>query len=85
MINNVLLSVFGVYLLCYLILAALTKRFLKTIIITAVIGISALLILKFSGVYLGISVPINVYTLWLCGFTGLPGVILLLILNIIFI
>ena len=85
MLNNVLLCVSVVYLLCFIIFSALTKRFFKTVIITALIGVLTLIITKIFGGYFGFYVPINIYTLGVCGFTGLPGVFLILILNIIFI
>ena len=83
--NNLVLSLSSIYLLCYLIFATLTKRFIKTVLITALIGVTSLFLVKYIGGYFNISLPINIYTLTLCGFTGLPGVVLMLLLNIIFI
>ena len=74
-----------VYLLLYLIYSARTGHFRKTIFRTALIGIVLLIALHFLGEYLGFTIPLNSYTISFSAVTGLPGVVLISLLNFIFI
>ena len=82
---NVLWVIVVIYLICYLIFAKLTKKFFKTIFLTGFIGIGLLILIRLFGSYIGVFIPINIYTVTVSGLAGLPGVILLLLFNIIFI
>ena len=74
-----------IYLFLYLILAAKTNKFKKTIFGTTVIGVALLVAVHISGCYLGFMVPLNLYTVSFSALTGLPGVVLISVLPFIFI
>lgn len=64
--------------------AAATHKFLKTLFVSAVIGIAALLILHFTADFTGFSLEITPYTLGVSGIFGLPGVVCLTLTKMMF-
>ena len=74
-----------IYLFLYLILAAKTNRFKKTIFGTAVIGVALLVSVHIAGCNLGFMIPLNLYTVFFSALTGLPGVVLISLLPFVFI
>ncbi|MEE0945685.1 MAG: pro-sigmaK processing inhibitor BofA family protein [Acutalibacteraceae bacterium] len=71
----------GIYLLLYFILLILTKKPIKTMVLTAVIGWWCLAIIELTSFYTGLHLPINVSTVSVSGLMGLPGVVLLEIMK----
>ncbi len=61
-----------------------TKRFFSALIFSALQGIIALFAANFIGEFAGMSISINPHTLVLCAAGGIPAVIFLLLLGIIF-
>ena len=59
-------------------------RFLKSIITTIFQGISALLCVNVIGLFTGITIALNWYTIGCAGVFGVPSVISILLLDIIF-
>lgn len=54
------------------------------VILNAIIGIVLLLIINYFGFNYGINIPFNEITAVVCGILGIPGVILLTIISILF-
>ncbi len=76
---------FGIIsVLIVLFFAIRTKKFFKTLIFSALIGISTLLILHFTSGLTGFSAEITPFTLSTSGVFGLPGVIAIVICKMIF-
>ena len=61
------------------------KRPFRTMMITALLGLLTLTIVCISGIFTGVSLPINAWTVSCSALGGIPGVITLLILKIIFV
>ena len=60
-----------------------TKKPFKNLLINAIIGIGALVVLYLTKGITGITVPINTYTAAFSAVGGIAGVVLILILKII--
>lgn len=58
-------------------------KVVKWILKSLVFGIAAIFIFNLIGVYLNMNVPFNVWTIILVGTLKVPGLIILLILNMI--
>lgn len=82
--NYIAIAFFVISVLIVLFFAIRTKKFLKTLIISALIGISTLLILHFTSKLTGFSVEITPFTLGTAGIFGLSGVIAIVICKMIF-
>ena len=74
-----------VYLIVYAVFAAKNGDFKKTIFRTALIGIVLLFCLHITGRYFGFMIPLNLYTISFSALTGLPGVVLVSLINFLFI
>lgn len=77
-ILNICVIVYGIV---FLILALYSQKPIKLIAVNLFTGITVLILAAISGKYLGFSVYINAYTLSLSGIMGIPGVILLILVN----
>ena len=73
------------YLLFYTYAAIKTKKPLKTIFLQAKIGLLFLLIINLTTRFTNVFININLYTVVGICATSLPGVIMLLILNLFFV
>lgn len=71
-------------LLLVLFFAIRTRKFLKTLLSSAAVGIITLLILYFTSSFTGFSVQITPYTLGTSGILGLPGVVAIVLCKMIF-
>ena len=71
-----------VLLLAKFILNLNTKRIIE-LILNIVLGIVVLWLINKFGTTLGISIPINIVTALVVGILGFPGVIILVLLNLI--
>ena len=60
-----------------------SKRFFSALILTAIEGIAALFAIDWIGSFIGVNLPVNGYTAALCALGGIPGVIFLLIADVI--
>ena len=71
------------YFLVYIILALNCKKPVKTIFLTALIGIAALVVVNLTHKLTGVRIPINPCTVGVSAGGGLVGVIGILVLNLI--
>ena len=76
-----LLIIFLVWLASRILLKPL--RLLMRILYNSLIGLVLLLVINFLGSYIGVFIPINIVTVLVAGFLGIPGIILLLILQFV--
>ncbi len=66
-----------------LILAAMagSRKFFRTLLLSALQGIAAFFAVNFIGSFFGISLPLNIPSLALSALGGIPGVVLLLLMQ----
>lgn len=79
---TIILAAAVVLLLAKFVLRVNTKRLVE-LIINILLGIVVLWLINKFGGSLGIAIPINIITALVIGILGLPGVIILLLLNLI--
>lgn len=82
-INYSVLALIGVYIIFLLTFFVLSGQFRKCFYFNLLSGIIALLLLAVFGSYLDINLKINIYTVSVSAFWGIPGIIMLMVLNII--
>ena len=70
--------------LVVLFFALRTRKFIKTMLSSALIGISTLLILHFTSGLTGFSAELTPFTLGTSGIFGLPGVVAIVVCKMIF-
>ena len=76
---------FVIYFVLMLVFALLEKRTISTIIKFMVLGVTVLVLINLTSPLTKISLPVNLYTVLGSACMGVPGVITLLLLKIIFI
>ncbi|ADH59892.1 pro-sigmaK processing inhibitor BofA [Thermoanaerobacter mathranii subsp. mathranii str. A3] len=82
--NIIIAYLIGLFLLYFLgWLLVVPKKFLLKIIINGIIGGFILLIINLLGKSIGLYIAINPVTALVAGFLGIPGIILLIILQYI--
>ncbi len=76
--------IFFMSVCCVVIMIAMVKthHFFRTLIISAIQGITALFAVNLIGDFIGVHIALNSFSLFVGGFGGLPGIIFLLINNI---
>ena len=79
---TIILAAAVVLLLAKFVLHVNTRRLVE-LIINILLGIIVLWLINRFGGSLGIAIPINIITALVVGILGLPGVIILLLLNLI--
>lgn len=84
LIHYILIALAVISSILLLIFALLTKKFLKTIFLSALGGIVTLLILNFSSGITGFEIGINPSSVGVSAVLGLPGVIALVVIKMIF-
>ena len=82
-IKTVIYAAGILYLLVYIILAFCAKKPLRTLFYSALLGITALLVLNLTKSYTGFCVPINLGSVTVSSAGGVAGVVLLLLLRLI--
>ncbi len=82
--NYIAIGFLCVAVLVVLIFALFTKKFFKTMLSSALIGESVLLILHFSSAFTAFSLELTPFTLGTAGIFGLPGVVAITISKIVF-
>ena len=80
-IKTVLYILAAIYLLGLFVFALMSRKPLKLILLNAFSGLVLLILSAISGKYLGFSVFINIYTLTVSAFWGIPGVIILILIS----
>ena len=82
--NTALAIILGLFLLLLTYkLFARPLRLLFKLLINSVIGLILLLLLNFIGGFFNIAIGINLFTVLLSGLLGLPGIALMLILQLV--
>lgn len=86
MISTQILVAFGVGLLLLYVLAkffVLPLKILTKLLINGIIGGVILVVLNYFGDYVGLNIPINLFSALTAGFLGLPGIVLLIALQML--
>ncbi len=83
-VNGVFIALSVIYVIVLFCIAFLGKKSFRYIAINAIIGLAILFALSLLSNITGFTVPINAYSLTISGLCGVPGIIMLLLLNIIF-
>ena len=78
------IAVIAVGAVALLIFAAKTKRFFKTLLLNAFLGLAVMAIIDLTAKFTGVHIPVNQYTVVGSAVFGIPAVCLFLILPIIF-
>lgn len=73
-----------IYGILFLVFSLLEKRPVYTILLFMLIGVVSMLVINIISGFTGINIPLNLYTLLTSAFGGVPGVVTLLLLKIIF-
>lgn len=60
-----------------------SKNPVKKAILGILLGIASLIAVNITGAFTGIFIPISVISVFICSVAGIPGTILLLLLNLI--
>ena len=77
----VLFLLFVLYLLGSIILKPLKLIF--KLVVNSLLGVVLLWVFNFLGAFFNFFIPLNVVTVLIAGFLGLPGLILLVVLNLV--
>lgn len=81
-IGTVLAFIFGLFLLYLIgILLVIPIKIIMKLVVNGIIGGILLLLVNLVGGFLGLTIAINPLTAIIAGFLGIPGIILLLILQ----
>ncbi len=81
--ETILTAAVIVYFLFYIILAFCCKKPIKTIALTALSGLAAMVIINLTGKFTGVHIPVNAYTVGVSAGGGILGVTGFLLLNLI--
>jgi len=81
-IKSIVIFSFALIILTMLIFAFKSKHPIRCFFMTALQGFGAICAVNLVGIVSGITLPLNLITLSTGGLAGIPGVILLLCLNI---
>lgn len=78
--TNIILAGILVLIILYVIAKVFMQpiKLLWKLVINSAIGIILLLIVNYVGAYVDFSLPINIITVLVAGFLGLPGILLLI-------
>ena len=60
-----------------------SKNPIRKAIFGILLGISSLIAVNITGIFTGIFIPVSIMSVFICAVAGIPGTILLLILNLI--
>lgn len=84
-VKGVIAAISVIYVIILFCIAFLGKNSLKYILINAALGLTVLISLSLLSGVTGFTMPINIYSLTVSGFGGVPGIIMLLLLKLIII
>lgn len=79
-----LITLTSIYGLVYIILAFMTKKPIRTILWTALLGVLSLAAVNLSASFTGVGIPINAYTVGLSAAGGVPAAAALILFRTIF-
>lgn len=72
------------YALIFIFLTLKTKRFMFSVVMNALLGVLLMTIINLTSKFLGVKIPVNEFSFLISSFLGVPGIILILLINIIF-
>lgn len=72
-----------IFALAFLICAMRSRKPFRTIVFSALIGLAALLVVNISGIFTGVSIALNPWTVLCSAAAGVPGVLLLLAMRMV--
>ncbi len=77
---NVVIALVLVLLVLYFVFRAFLKpiRLLWKLLLNSALGLTLLMVFNYLAAYFGLLIPINLITVLIAGFLGIPGVLLLL-------
>ncbi|KUG02553.1 inhibitor of pro-sigmak processing bofa [hydrocarbon metagenome] len=77
---NIIIAALFVLVILYLIAQVFLKpiKLLWKLIINSAVGVMLLLIINFIGAYFSFILPVNLITILIAGFLGIPGLMLLI-------
>lgn len=82
LLSSIIIIIAGIFLTVLLIrIFSVPLRWLMKLLLNAIIGYVGLLIFNFFGAFIGLKIAINWVTILVTGFLGLPGVVLLLLVQ----
>lgn len=81
--NTIWIAALGLSAACILIACFKSRHFIKYILLSALSGLAAFFAVQLLGTVTSISLPCTPLTLTISGIGGVPGVILLLILDLL--
>lgn len=76
---------FGISILMIIVFSLKSKKFFKTLFLSAALGLLSMAIINLTSKYSGIYIPVNEFSVLASGVFSVPGVCGLLLLNLIFI
>ncbi|NLM46736.1 MAG: pro-sigmaK processing inhibitor BofA [Firmicutes bacterium] len=81
-LNTVIAVIFGFLVLYYLLrLLATPARLLLRVLLTGVVGAAVLFVFNFVAGFFGLALGINAVTSLIVGFMGLPGLVMLIVVQ----
>jgi inhibitor of the pro-sigma K processing machinery len=86
-IDSGLIPLYGLgIILLYMVGRAFFKpmKIISKIVYNSILGLLALLVINFVGKYFGFNIALNIYSVLITGFLGIPGLALLIVLRFIY-
>ena len=81
--KSLVLVTLVIYIFFYIVFAIKSGEFKKSIMRTCFLGPLLLVGLHILGCYFGFNLPLNIFTISFSAFTGLPGVLLISLLDLL--
>jgi inhibitor of the pro-sigma K processing machinery len=84
-ILNVIIAALFLLVILYIVAQVFIKpvKLLWKLIINSLVGLVLLLLVNYMGAYFDFSLPVNIITVLIAGFLGIPGVLLLVGLQLL--
>lgn len=83
-VKYIIISVLAITALIILFFAIKSRKFIRTLLLNAFLGIIAIIVINLTKKFSGVYIPVNYWTLGIGGALGLPGVVGILLSNFIF-
>lgn len=82
---NVIIAVLFLLVILYIVAQVIVKpvKLLWKILLNSVIGLVLLMLTNFLGGYFTFNVPVNIITVLIAGFLGIPGILLIICFQIL--
>ena len=83
-VKYIIISVLAITALIILFFAIKSRKFIRTLLLNAFLGIIAIIVINLTKKFSGVYIPVNYWTFGIGGALGLPGVVGILLSNFIF-